>query len=93
MIDLLGNKANARTMMQNAQVPVIPGSDGVVKDIDQAYEIAEKLGYPVMVKASAGGGGKGIRIVRRKEDLAKAFESAKSETKARLVMMHFIWKK
>ena len=82
VIDLLGNKANARTMMQNAQVPVIPGSDGVVKDIDRAYEIAEKLGYPVMVKASAGGGGKGIRIVRRKEDLAKAFESAKSETKA-----------
>ena len=78
VIDLLGNKANARTMMQNAQVPVIPGSDGVVKDIDRAYEIAEKLGYPVMVKASAGGGGKGIRIVRRKEDLAKAFESAKS---------------
>ena len=82
VIDLLGNKANARTMMQNAQVPVIPGSDGVVKDIDRAYEIAEKLGYPVMVKASAGGGGKGIRIVRKKEDLKEAFLSAQSETKA-----------
>ena len=50
MIDLLGNKANARTMMQNAQVPVIPGSDGVVKDIDRAYEIAEKLGVEVLGK-------------------------------------------
>lgn len=82
VIDAMGNKSNARSMMIKAGVPVIPGSDGVVEDIERAYEIAEQLGYPVMVKASAGGGGKGIRIVRRKEDLQKAFESAKSETKA-----------
>lgn len=82
VIDTMGNKSNARTMMIQAGVPVIPGSDGVVKNIDEAYEVAERLGYPVMVKASAGGGGKGIRIVRKKEELAKAFESAKSETKA-----------
>lgn len=82
VIDTMGNKSNARTMMIQAGVPVIPGSDGVVKTIDEAYEVAENLGYPVMVKASAGGGGKGIRIVRKKEELAKAFESAKSETKA-----------
>lgn len=82
VIDTMGNKSNARTMMIQAGVPVIPGSDGVVKTIDEAYEVAESLGYPVMVKASAGGGGKGIRIVRKKEELAKAFESAKSETKA-----------
>lgn len=82
VIDTMGNKSNARTMMIQAGVPVIPGSDGVVKNIDEAYEVAESLGYPVMVKASAGGGGKGIRIVRKKEELAKAFESAKSETKA-----------
>ena len=69
-------------MMIKADVPVIPGSDGVVENIEQAYEIAEKLGYPVMVKASAGGGGKGIRIVRKKEELQKAYESAKAETKA-----------
>lgn len=82
VIDALGNKANAREMMIRAGVPVIPGSDGVIKDIEEAYAVADKLGYPVMVKASAGGGGKGIRIVRRKEDLETAFESAKSETKA-----------
>lgn len=82
VIDALGNKSNAREMMINAGVPVIPGSDGVVKDIGEAYEIADRLGYPVIVKASAGGGGKGIRIVRRKEELAKAFEAAQSETKA-----------
>lgn len=82
VIDAMGNKSNARDMMIKANVPVIPGSDGVVEDIEQAYEVADKLGYPVMVKASAGGGGKGIRIVRKKEDLQKAFEAAKSETKA-----------
>lgn len=82
VIDTMGNKSNARTMMIQANVPVIPGSDGVVKDVDQAYQVAEALGYPVMVKASAGGGGKGIRIVREPEELAKAFESARSETKA-----------
>lgn len=68
--------------MIQADVPVIPGSDGIVENLEQAYETAEKLGYPVMVKASAGGGGKGIRIVHKKEELQKAYESAKSETKA-----------
>lgn len=82
VIDAMGNKSNAREMMLKAGVPVIPGSDGVVENVEQAYEVADKLGYPVMVKASAGGGGKGIRIVREKEELAKAYESAKSETKA-----------
>ena len=81
-IDAMGNKSNARELMIKAGVPVIPGSDGVVADVDTAYKTAEKLGYPVMVKASAGGGGRGIRIVRKKEDLAEAFETAKSETKA-----------
>lgn len=82
VIDALGNKANARQMMINAGVPVIPGSDGVIADMDGAYKMADKLGYPVIVKASAGGGGKGIRIVRKKEDLKEAFLSAQSETKA-----------
>ena len=82
VIDALGNKANARQMMINAGVPVIPESDGVIADVDGAYKMADKLGYPVIVKASAGGGGKGIRIVRKKEDLKEAFLSAQSETKA-----------
>lgn len=80
VIDALGNKSNARDMMIKAGVPVIPGSDGVVADASQAHEVAKKLGYPVMVKASAGGGGKGIRIVRSEEELDEAFESARSET-------------
>ncbi|HIT73849.1 MAG TPA: ATP-grasp domain-containing protein, partial [Candidatus Fimicola cottocaccae] len=79
-IDEMGNKSNARQLMIKANVPVIPGSDGVVNSIDEAYEVAERLGYPVIVKASAGGGGKGIRIVREKGELAKAFEAAQSET-------------
>jgi len=82
VIDALGNKASARQMMINAGVPVIPGSDGILADVEQAYEMADKLGYPVIVKASAGGGGKGIRIVRKKEELKEAFLSAQSETKA-----------
>lgn len=82
VIDALGNKANARQMMINAGVPVIPGSDGILADVEQAYEMADKLGYPVIVKVSAGGGGKGIRIVRKKEELKEAFLSAQSETKA-----------
>ena len=81
-IDMMGNKSNARELMIKAKVPVIPGSDGVVEDVQKAKEVAKKLGYPVMVKASAGGGGKGIRIVRSEEDLEAAYESAKSETKA-----------
>ncbi len=80
VIDALGNKSNARDMMVKAGVPVIPGSDGVIEDTGKAYEVAKKLGYPVMVKASAGGGGKGIRIVRSEEELEEAFESARSET-------------
>lgn len=80
VIDALGNKANARNMMSEAGVPVIPGSDGIIRDVSHAYKVAGKLGYPVIVKASAGGGGKGIRIVRSKEGLEEAFESARSET-------------
>ena len=82
VIDALGNKANARKLMIAAGVPVIPGSDGVVENVQKAHEIADKLGYPVIVKASAGGGGKGIRIVRSADELDEAFESARSETVA-----------
>ncbi|MCI5500567.1 MAG: acetyl-CoA carboxylase biotin carboxylase subunit [Lachnospiraceae bacterium] len=82
VIDALGNKSNARAMMIEAKVPVIPGSDGIVANVEEAYKVADRLGYPVVVKASAGGGGKGIRIVRKKEDLEEAFKSAQSETLA-----------
>ncbi len=82
IINAMGNKSNARDIMKKAGVPVIPGSDGVVESTQKAKEIAQKLGYPVMVKASAGGGGKGIRIVRTEQELENAYISAKNETKA-----------
>lgn len=82
VIDMMGNKSNARALMIKAQVPVIPGSDGVIENVEKAKSVAESLGYPVMVKASAGGGGKGIRIVRDESELENAYESAKNETKA-----------
>lgn len=80
VIDKMGNKSNAREMMKKADVPVIPGSDGTVDTIEDAVEIAKELGYPVMIKAAAGGGGKGIRIVKEENELKQAYESAKSET-------------
>ena len=82
VMDLMGDKINARAQMIKAKVPVIPGSDGEVYTSEEALEVAEKIGYPVMLKASAGGGGKGIRKVEKSEDLVAAFESASSEAKA-----------
>lgn len=81
-IDQMGNKANARALMIEANVPVIPGSEGFITDTNEAKQLADKLGYPVMVKASAGGGGKGMRKVLKSDDLVAAFNSAKSEAKA-----------
>lgn len=82
VMDLMGDKINARAQMIKAKVPVIPGSDGEVHTSEEALEVAEKIGYPVMLKASAGGGGKGIRKVEKAEDLVASFESASSEAKA-----------
>ena len=82
VMDLMGDKINARAQMIKAKVPVIPGSDGEVHTSEEALEVAENIGYPVMLKASAGGGGKGIRKVEKAEDLVAAFESASSEAKA-----------
>lgn len=82
VMDMMGDKINARAQMIAAGVPVIPGSDGEVHTAEEALEIAERIGYPVMLKASAGGGGKGIRKVETAEELLPAFESASSEAKA-----------
>ena len=82
VMDLMGDKINARAQMIKANVPVIPGSGGEVHTSDEALAVAEKIGYPVMLKASAGGGGKGIRKVEKAEDLVAAFESASREAKA-----------
>lgn len=82
VMDKMGDKINARAEMIKANVPVIPGSDGEVFTVEEALEVANRLGYPVMLKASAGGGGKGIRKVNTEEELAPAFESASQEAKA-----------
>lgn len=81
-IDEMGNKIHARQLMKKAGVPVIPGSDGAIVDVKQALEIANQVGYPVMLKAAAGGGGKGIRKVLSEAELPSAFASAQQEAKA-----------
>lgn len=81
IIDLLGNKSNAKEMMKKAGIPVIPGSDGSVKGLKDAKLIAKQIGYPIMLKAAAGGGGKGIRIVYNEEELEKQYLIVKQEAK------------
>lgn len=79
IIEAMGNKASARETMKKADVQIVPGSDGIVETVKKAKKIAEEIGYPVMLKASYGGGGKGMRIVRDKGSLEKAFVTAKNE--------------
>ena len=81
VIDMLGNKSNAKEIMKGAGVPTIPGSDGSVKGLKDALKIAEKIGYPIMIKAAAGGGGKGIRIVNTKDELENSYNIVKKEAK------------
>lgn len=79
-IELMGNKANSKALMKKAGVPVIPGSDGVVTDYIEALKVASDIGYPVILKASLGGGGKGIRIVNAETDMKQLFEIVKQES-------------
>ncbi|HHT88674.1 MAG TPA: acetyl-CoA carboxylase biotin carboxylase subunit [Clostridiales bacterium] len=81
-IELLGSKAKARETMQKSGIPVVPGSEGEIKSIKDAKALADKIGYPVMIKACAGGGGKGMRAVYSACDLENAVISAKNEAKA-----------
>ncbi len=76
---IMGEKATARQTMKKAKVPILPGSDGAIEDVDAALEWAKSVGYPVMLKAVAGGGGRGMRIVRSKEELPALFQSASHE--------------
>ena len=82
MIDRMGDKANAKATMKLAGVPCVPGSEGVIETFKECELTAKKTGYPVMLKASAGGGGKGMRAVWKKEDLKDAWDSARQESKA-----------
>lgn len=81
-IATMGDKAQAKLAMAKAGIPVVPGSDGPVTDDKQAVKLAEEIGYPVIVKASAGGGGKGMRIAHNAEDLVKSLRMAKNEAEA-----------
>ncbi|MCI9287690.1 MAG: acetyl-CoA carboxylase biotin carboxylase subunit [Clostridia bacterium] len=81
VIDLLGNKSNAKELMKEAGVPVIPGSDGSLKGLKDAILIAEQIGYPVILKAAAGGGGKGIRVVNSNDELEANYNIVKQEAK------------
>jgi acetyl-CoA carboxylase biotin carboxylase subunit len=82
MINQMGDKANAKSTMKAAGVPCVPGSEGVIIDFDDCIKVALETGYPVMLKASAGGGGKGMRAVWKPEDLRDAWDSARQESKA-----------
>jgi len=82
MINKMGDKATAKATMKAAGVPTIPGSEGLIKDFTQCKKLAVKVGYPVMLKATAGGGGKGMRAVWSENDLQKAWDSARQEAKA-----------
>ncbi len=75
----MGNKSIARELMKSSGVPVIPGSDGLIHDMDQALVVAKEIGFPVIIKASMGGGGKGMRIVNTFEDLSRFIDQAKNE--------------
>ena len=82
VIALMGNKSEAKKTMKKAGVPVIPGSDGPVKILDEAISIAKDINFPVILKASSGGGGKGMRVVYSENEMADAFNLAKSEAMA-----------
>ena len=79
MIEKMGDKSAAKETMKLAGVPTIPGSDGILDSLESAKEEAKEIGYPVMLKATAGGGGKGMRVVLKQKDLEKAWESARQE--------------
>jgi acetyl-CoA carboxylase biotin carboxylase subunit len=81
-IDAMGDKSNAKDTMKRAGVPTIPGSDGLLTDVKTGLKIAKQIGYPVILKATAGGGGRGMRIVWKPEDLEPAWNSAKQEAGA-----------
>ena len=82
MISKMGDKATAKETMKKAGIPTIPGSDGLLETYEQAEKTAKSIGYPVMLKATAGGGGKGMRAVWKEDDLKNAWESARTEAKA-----------
>jgi len=82
MINAMGDKSSAKDTMKKAGVPTIPGSEGLLSSVEQGIKIANKIGYPVILKATAGGGGRGMRIVWKDEDFENAWDSARQESGA-----------
>jgi acetyl-CoA carboxylase biotin carboxylase subunit len=82
VIRLMGDKARARRAMKKAGVPVLPGSEGTLESEDQALKVAQEVGYPVIIKATAGGGGRGMRIVRNPSEMSRAYRTASREAEA-----------
>ena len=82
MIHLMGNKIEAKKVMKDAGIPILPGSDGNVDTVDEALSIADSIGYPVIIKAVSGGGGKGMKVVRSKQDMLEVFGVVKKEAEA-----------
>ncbi len=81
-LDMFGDKVKARMQAQNANIPVIPGTDGPVDSLEEVVEFGKKFGFPLMIKAALGGGGRGMRVVRSVDEVKEAFERARSEAKA-----------
>jgi acetyl-CoA carboxylase biotin carboxylase subunit len=92
MIDRMGDKASAKATMKAAGVPCVPGSDGLLESFEQAKKVSKEIGYPVMLKATAGGGGKGMRAIWKEEDLQKAWEALVKNQLQLLEMMGCILK-
>ncbi len=82
MITAMGDKALAKETMKKAGVPIVPGSEGIISKIDDAKKIASEIGYPIIIKATAGGGGRGMRVVTKESDLENAFNSARGEAES-----------
>jgi acetyl-CoA carboxylase biotin carboxylase subunit len=81
-IRIMGDKIEAKRTAQRLGIPVVPGSDGAVESVDEARRFAAEIGYPVLIKASAGGGGRGMKVAKTPDDLEEAYETARSESKA-----------
>ena len=88
----MGDKASARDTMRKLNIPIIPGSIGIVNNSEEGLEIANDLGFPVIIKASSGGGGRGMRIVNDSQDFKNAFDTAQSEAKYLLMILMFTLK-
>ena len=82
MIDKMGDKSSAKDTMKKAGVPCVPGSEGLLKDLKEGLKITKQIGYPVMLKATAGGGGRGMRIIWKEEDFEASWDSARQESAA-----------